>query len=65
MDTETFDRIKESGILPQYLFDIELDSEVGTVTRGMLQKDTHLVEPGDDLAPLLNPPPDPDPVESV
>jgi hypothetical protein len=64
MDTETFDKIKESGVLPQYLFDIELDSEVGTVTRGMLQKDTHLVEPSDDPAPASNSPPDPRPVES-
>jgi hypothetical protein len=64
MDTDTFDKIKESGVIPKYLFDIELDSEVGTVTRGMLQKDTHLVEPSDDPAPVLNSPPDPRPVES-
>jgi hypothetical protein len=44
MTSEKFDELKSEGKIPKYLLDIEIDFEIGPVTRGAIPKDTHLVE---------------------
>ena len=44
MTSKKFDELKAEGKIPRYLLDIEIDYEIGPVTRGKLAKDTHLVE---------------------
>lgn len=44
LNLEKWTNIKESGMVPLYLQDVELNGELGRVTRGKLPQDTHLIE---------------------
>ncbi len=41
---EKWNEIKDSGIIPAYLADIEIEGELGRQTRGTISEDTHLIE---------------------
>jgi hypothetical protein len=41
---EKWNEIKDSGIIPAYLADIEFEGELGRQTRGNISEDTHLIE---------------------
>ncbi|MFN9980104.1 MAG: hypothetical protein ACK53Y_09335, partial [bacterium] len=41
---EKWDEIKDSGIIPAYLADIEIEGELGRQTRGNISQESHLVE---------------------
>jgi hypothetical protein len=41
---EKWNEIKDSGIIPAYLADIEIEGELGRQTRGNISEDTHLIE---------------------
>jgi hypothetical protein len=45
LDTEKWEEIRTSGVVPQYLLDIELNAEQGRILRGNLPNDTHLIAP--------------------
>lgn len=44
INEEKWNEIRDSGILPTYLADIEIESELGRKTRGSVPDDSHLVE---------------------
>ncbi len=41
---EKWNEIKDSGIIPAYLADIEIEGELGRQTRGNISTDSHLIE---------------------
>jgi hypothetical protein len=41
---EKWDEIKDSGIIPAYLADIEIEGELGRQTRGNISQESHLIE---------------------
>jgi hypothetical protein len=41
---EKWNEIKDSGIIPAYLADIEIEGELGRQTRGNISNDSHLIE---------------------
>jgi len=40
---DDFDKIKDSGVVPLYLADIEIDADTERTLRGNLPTDTHLI----------------------
>jgi hypothetical protein len=44
LNTERWEQIKESGIMPEYLHDIDLFEDKPMITRGTIPLDTHLME---------------------
>ena len=47
MDENIWNKIKETGIIPAYLDDIELEFQEDRKLRGYKPQDTHLLEAGD------------------
>jgi len=43
-DEQKWKEIRESGLVPEYFLDIELEAYAGITTRGKLAEDTHLLE---------------------
>jgi hypothetical protein len=41
---EKWDEIKDSGVIPAYLADIEIEGELGRQTRGNISQESHLIE---------------------
>jgi hypothetical protein len=44
LDEDQWDQIKDTGVLPAYLSDIEIEAALGRQTRGNIPEDTHLIE---------------------
>jgi hypothetical protein len=66
LDEEGWNKIRETGIIPLYLQDIEIQAELGRMTRGNVPKDTHMVQNGDNAPSEKNdenPDPNPDPLD--
>jgi hypothetical protein len=52
LDENEWNKIRETGIIPLYLQDIEIQAELGRMTRGNVPKDTHMVQDGNN-APYI------------
>jgi len=44
INEEKWNEIRDSGIIPAYLADIEIEGEIGRITRGNMPDDSHLIE---------------------
>ena len=67
LDPDEWVKIKDTGIIPEYLEDIELYTEMDRVTRGALPKDTHLLEQDQDPMDndTVHPGEEPDPDDDI